>query len=124
LIQKILNFTRSVGKAFSVITDSLFGDVECKECKILHAWLETEISKREYYERLILIKAGILLPATQEDNLENFESIHRYATLSAIRRAAEIHQIQLKKQTEKADDKDKTPGEKLFEQELVSGKEA
>lgn len=75
-----------------VIGDSikaLFSPVECETCKLLKEFLEYEQEKREYYEKLLLTKAGILHDNNETAlDLENFPTVRRATTLSMIRKMA------------------------------------
>lgn len=62
---------------------------ECKRCKVLEEWLLIERTKRDYFEQLLLERAGILKKESLQDEPENFPSIHRIATLSSIRKMAQ-----------------------------------
>lgn len=61
----------------------------CGKCELYKEVLEVEREKREFYEKLLLTKAGIL----REDevtvsNLEDYPTVRRATTLSMARRMA------------------------------------
>lgn len=77
------------------ITDTITGllsDPPCKECIILREWLEQERGKREYYEQLLLTKAGIIRSNEVEDAVE-YPTVHRISTMSSLRRMAQAEMI-------------------------------
>lgn len=61
---------------------------ECKQCIILHQWLEAEQEKREYYEKLLLTRVGILTTAPDITDLESYPSVRKVTTMSTIRKMA------------------------------------
>lgn len=84
--------------------------------KFLKEQLNYERERTEYFERLLLTRAGIIQPVVDVDAEENFPSVRRFNTMSSIRRmATEIRIDQAKKQQEER----KTEAEAIFEEELA-----
>jgi len=75
---------------------------------MLEQLLEHERSRRDYFENLLLVKAGILNDSEQSYvNLEEMPSVRKFVTLSGIRRELERkHRTKL------------TKAEETFEKEL------
>ena len=64
---------------------------ECKQCVILRQWLEAEQEKREYYEKLLLTRVGVITAETTDiTDISSFPSV-RKVTMSTIRRWQEKH---------------------------------
>lgn len=62
---------------------------ECKSCLLLREFLDLEREKREYYEKLLLTRAGILHESAEEiTDIENYPSLRHATTLSTLRRMA------------------------------------
>lgn len=82
--------------AFVVIGLSAFVDgvrvffsvPECEKCKLYEELLEVANAKRDYYEQLLLTKAGIIRDETEIDSTVEFQSVHRINTMSSVRRMA------------------------------------
>lgn len=68
---------------------NVFSEPECKQCRILQSWLDIEIAKRNYYEELLLTKAGILHGEKEIEETQSFQSVHRITTASSIRKMAQ-----------------------------------
>jgi len=89
-----------------------FTPIECKQCIILREWLDIEREKRDYYEKLLLTKVGVLHDEREETlSTDSFQSIRHITTLSSLRSMA--RDISKKKSEES-----KTAADK-FELELV-----
>lgn len=74
------------------IVDSIkifFTPIECERCKILETSLEYERSQKEYFSRLLLLKAGVLRDDSEvELDLASYPSIRHTTTLSTMRKMA------------------------------------
>lgn len=57
---------------------------------VLRDWLDIEIAKRNYYEELLLSKAGILHGEKEIEEAQSFQSVHRITTASSIRKMAQV----------------------------------
>lgn len=92
-----------------------FSVPECRECNLLREFLDIEREKREYYEKLVLTRAGILKDENEEVlDISSMPSIRRATTLSHLRRMASSGSI-------RRDVEDKEAKEK-FEKELARAK--
>lgn len=100
-----------------VVTDSLFGDVECKQCALLRECLDIEREKRDYYEKLLLIKSGILVSTPEDVRPEEFESVRKIVTLSRLKHELEASS----KKAALAKEEEKTEAEIIFERSLKDG---
>ena len=123
LFQSGLGVGSAVGKFLSTTP-------ECPSCKVYKEWLAEEIAKRDYYESLLMERLTIGLKdevAEPPLRTDDFTSINRITTLSAIRREArELRAQQFRTQSnaaEIANPAGLTEAEKLFEESL-NGKES
>jgi len=91
---------------------------ECKSCLLLREWLDIEREKRDYYERLLLIRSGILAVDQQSAvDDENYLPLRRITTMSSLRReAASIA-------SKKSKDPELTEAERKFEESLNARKQ-
>lgn len=75
-----------------VIGDSIkvfFTPVECKECNIYKELLLQSNEKRDWYEKLLLTRVGILQDLNSETvDSDNYPSIRKATTMSTIRKMA------------------------------------
>lgn len=122
LFQSGLGVGSAVGKFLSTTP-------ECPTCKVYKEWLEDERAKRDYYESLLMerLTIGLKDEVVEPPGLDDFTSINRITTLSAIRREArDLRAQQFRAQSnaaEIANPAGLTEAEKLFEESL-NGKES
>lgn len=122
LFQSGLGVGSAVGKFLSTTP-------ECPTCKVYKEWLEEERAKRDYFETLLLERLSINAGVNEQEikpNIEEFTSVGRITTLSALRKEArDLRAVQYRNQTpaaEIADPAGLTEAEKIFEESL-NGKE-
>ncbi len=64
-------------------------DKPCAQCALLKEWLEVEREKKDYYERLLLVRSGIINSEVQSIvDEENYLPLRRITTMSSMRQAA------------------------------------
>lgn len=101
---------------------AIVGIKECKTCNLYSNELGYERERREYYEQLLLTKAGIINQIKDDDidlsDSERFPSVRRITTFSALRHIAEDLKLKQKKEADLAQPSEKTEAEEIFEREL------
>lgn len=113
---KISQFVCDVVYRVGEFIKNLLADEPCKCCEIYREVLEIETQRARYYERLVLKHAGITDEEVAVESETTFlPVVHRSATLSEIRRAAEA---KFKDKAEPAKESELTEAEKVFQANL------
>lgn len=75
--------------AFVDAIKCFFTPIECDKCKLYAALLESEQEKREYYEKLLLTRAGIIRDEDEiTADVTQYPSMRKAVTLSTMRKIA------------------------------------
>lgn len=114
-----MRLIQSVGDAFYRVVDNIGGQKDCKTCEAYREFLEVETQRSRYFEQLLLKRVGIIQSDTvQEDEQTLLPVVHRMASLSAIRRAAEQLKKNKKSDNPVADISELTEAERVFQEHL------
>jgi hypothetical protein len=100
------------------ITSTRGSGSKCQTCELLREWLESERSKREYYEQIVLSASGLVAkPESEQIDLSHFPTIQKSYTLTHMRDVARKEAI--RRADPLAKDSEKSPEELRFERALA-----
>lgn len=95
---------------------------EDADTKVLKEWLYREIEEKEYLQKLLFIRIGLVQKEEQEEvDLKSLQPVQRHQVPFRVRRAQkefEQRKAAAAMRTKPAEKKDLTEGESLFEKEL------